>query len=104
MNTNRYTYALDSLVDKGQIIRVVSIECNDFSEPIELIIGPTEFCYNGLVNKIISYKYPNDKMQAIINNYLLEPEDETALSEFMVMQSWRSESKTIAKEILENFN
>ena len=29
--------------------------------------------YDDMLNIIISEKYPSDKMQAIINNYILEP-------------------------------
>ena len=42
-------------------------------------------------------------MQAIINNYLLDPNDDSIKQEFIEMQNWRAESKQIAKEILEKF-
>ena len=56
--------------------------------------------YSGVVDAIISHKYPTDKMQAVINNYLLDPNDEYAISEFNAMQAWRKEAKEIAKEAL----
>ena len=56
--------------------------------------------YSGVVDALISYKYPIDKMQATINNYLLDPNDEYAISEFNAMQAWRKEAKEIAKEAL----
>lgn len=56
--------------------------------------------YSGIVDALISYKYPIDKMQATINNYLLDPNDEYAVSEFHKMQEWRKEAKEIAKEAL----
>ena len=40
-------------------------------------------------------------MQSIINNYLLDPTDETIVKEFNEMQAWRKEAKEIAKEALE---
>ena len=56
--------------------------------------------YSGVVDALISHKYPIDKMQAVINNYLLDPNDEYAISEFNAMQAWRKEAKEIAKEVL----
>lgn len=102
--TTKYTYAIYDVVDRCQATKFVSInDTENLTDPIEFIIGPTEYCYEGLVNRLVSYKYPNDRMQAIINNYLLDPNDDTANKEFIEMQNWRSESKQIAKEILEKF-
>lgn len=56
--------------------------------------------YSGVVDALITYKYPIDKMQAVINNYLLDPEDAYAIDEFNKMQAWRKEAKEIAKEAL----
>ena len=102
--TTKYTYAIYDIIDRCQKTKIVSInDTENLTEPIEFILGPTEYCYGGLVNKLVSYKYPNDRMQAIINNYLLDPNDASANQEFIEMQKWRSESKQIAKEILEKF-
>ena len=49
---------------------------------------------------LIQYKYPIDKMQAVINNYLLDPNDDYAIDEGSAMQAWRKEAKEIAKEAL----
>lgn len=57
--------------------------------------------YSGVVDALISYKYPIDKMQATINNYLLDPNDAYAIEEFNKMQAWRKEAKEIAKQALE---
>ena len=57
--------------------------------------------YSGVVDALISYKYPIDKMQATINNYLLDPNDAYAIEEFNKMQVWRKEAKEIAKQALE---
>lgn len=60
-----------------------------------------KFTYEGIIDELITYKYPNDKMQAVINNYLLEPENEEYITAFSEMQSWRKEAKEIAKQALE---
>lgn len=59
-----------------------------------------EFDYESIVNAMISYKYPTDKMQAIINNYLLDKNDPNSIKEFNDMQAWRKYSKEYAKDIL----
>lgn len=56
--------------------------------------------YAGVVDALIQHKYPIDKMQAVINNYLLEPENEEYIRVFNEMQAWRKEAKEIAKEAL----
>ena len=74
-----------------------------YNEPITIQLGISKFNYGGIIDALINYKYPIDRMQAIINNYLLDPNDESINQEFIEMQKWRSESKQIAKEILEKF-
>ena len=56
--------------------------------------------YSGVVDALVQYKYPIDKMQAVINNYLLDATDAYAIDEFNKMQAWRKEAKEIAKEAL----
>lgn len=58
------------------------------------------FDYSGVVDSLVQYKYPIDKMQAVINNYLLEPNNEEYIVAFNEMQAWRKEAKEIAKEAL----
>lgn len=60
-----------------------------------------KFDYSGVVDALVQYKYPIDKMQATINNYLLDPNDAYAIEEFNKMQAWRKEAKEIAKQALE---
>jgi hypothetical protein len=69
-------------------------------ESVDLPIG--KWGYSNLVDALITYKYPNDKMTAIINNYLLDPNDEEALQEFTTMQQWRKFSKNLAKSVTNN--
>lgn len=59
-----------------------------------------KFNYSGVVDALVVFKYPNDKMQAVINNYLLDPTNQQTLDEFNQMQEWRKYAKELAKEIL----
>lgn len=56
--------------------------------------------YDGIVNAIVCDHYPADKMQAIINNHLLESESKEHQAEFAEMQAWRVKAKSVAKEVL----
>ena len=67
-------------------------------------LKPGKWDYDSIVNGLVSEVYPNDKMQAIINNYLLEPEDAEIKAEFDEMQNWRKEAKALAKRLLEEYN
>lgn len=56
--------------------------------------------YDIIVNALITAKYPNDKMQAVINNYLLDMGNLTSMAEFSEMQQWRATAKQVAVEVL----
>ena len=56
--------------------------------------------YDGIVNAIVCDHYPADKMQAIINNHLLESDNEEHEAEFSEMQAWRAKAKSVAKEVV----
>lgn len=86
--TQRYAINVDIVENDGVFVY----------EQVEIPAGRWE--YSGVVDALIQYKYPIDKMQAVINNYLLDPNDEYAISEFNAMQAWRKEAKEIAKEAL----
>lgn len=53
--------------------------------------------YASAVSALINNEYDANEMQAIINNYLLEPEDAEALAEFHKMQEFRAYAKSIAR-------
>lgn len=60
-----------------------------------------------VVDAIVSYVYPSDKMQAIINNHLLDSEDdedyETHEAEYKEMQTFRKEAKQVAKQVIAEY-
>ena len=66
----------------------------------EAIRTPLLYTYDLLVSTIIKEKYPDDKMQAIINNHLLNDGDEEHEKVFNEMQQWRKHAKKIAKDIM----
>lgn len=96
-----YTYLINKEKVNCQYFYDINI-INGYDEPITIRLGISKYNYSGIVDSLVNYKYPADRMQAIINNYLLDASDETVYKEFIDMQNWRSESKIIAKEILEN--
>ena len=98
----KYTYLVNKEKVNCQYFYDINI-IDGYNEPITIQLGISKFNYGGIIDALINYKYSTDKMQAIINNYLLDPNDESANQEFIEMQKWRAESKQIAKEILEKF-
>lgn len=97
-----YTYIVNKECKNCIYVYDITI-IEDQNEPHSFLVNYEKYNYNGLVDTLISYKYPIDKMQAVINNYLLDPSDNTFVNEFKTMQQWRSDSKEIAKEILRKF-
>lgn len=63
-------------------------------------LKPAVLDYDSIVNAIIAKEYPSDKMQAIINNYLLDTSNEDTTKEFNDMQAFRKKAKYWAKDLL----
>ena len=94
---------VDSYTVRGVNYKTINFDIREVNEGFEwesVDMPQTKWNYPGVVDALVQYKYPNDKMQAVINNYLLDPYDEYAISEFHKMQAWRKEAKEIAKEAL----
>ena len=64
-------------------------------------LPPNVLDYDSIANAIISDEYPTDKMQSVINNYLIGKEDPVILKEFNTMQDFRAKAKAEAKAVLE---
>lgn len=54
--------------------------------------------YSQTVHKLFRKKYPQDVVEAILNNYLNDPENEKHRAEFFAMQAYREECKFIAEK------
>lgn len=67
----------------------------------QVTLPPGEWNYESIVNAIVSAEYPSDKMQAVVNNYLLDSENEANKADFDMMQECRAKAKAIAKQLLE---
>lgn len=59
--------------------------------------------YSDIVSSIINAGYPEDEMQAIINNHLADSSDLTNESEYEMMQFWRKHAKEIAQEVVDAY-
>lgn len=68
------------------------------------VFPPGEHEYGSIINAIIQMKYPTDKMQALTNNYLYDPDNIEHMREFMEMQEYRKYAKQTAKEIINALN
>lgn len=54
-----------------------------------------------VISTIIRHRYSDDEMQAIINNYLLDPSDEESIGEFYEMQNYRRFAKSVADRFVD---
>jgi hypothetical protein len=66
----------------------------------DITINGADYNYDGIVNALITIKYSPAAMTAIINNYLLDPNNEDTNKEFIEMQEYRKYAKETAKQIL----
>lgn len=103
MTGNNIPNIVDKYTKRGVNYKAVNFNINEVEygyewDSIELLAILWD--YSGVVDALIQYKYPIDKMQAVINNYLLEPENPEYITAFNEMQAWRKEAKEIAKEAL----
>lgn len=64
-------------------------------------LEPGVWRYDAIVSALVNAQFPRDKMDAIVNNYLEDPENATAAEEMQEMQEWRKAAKQIAKDALE---
>ena len=65
----------------------------------EVLVRKYDCNYGGVVSALIELEYSQSQMTAIINNYLLDPDDEHYLNEFKAMQDCRKRAKMIAGQI-----
>ena len=54
-----------------------------------------------VIDAIITAEYPNDCMQAVVNNYLANQKDAEHKAEFNAMQDWRAHAKSVADEVMQ---
>lgn len=101
---NNIPNIVDKYTKRGVNYKVVNFNITEVEygyewESVEM--PQTKWDYGGIVDALVQHKYPNDKMQAVINNYLLEPNNAEYIIAFNEMQAWRKEAKEIAKQALE---
>lgn len=67
---------------------------------LQVEMYPSQMHRSAIISAVIRAKYDQDEMEAIINNYLENPDDEGALVDIREMQTWRCRAKHIATEAL----
>lgn len=98
--------AVNKEVIKAQARYMVILSEDNSSEslPYIIYIKAGDMTYDRLVSRLININYSNDNIQAIINNYLLDKDDQSILDEFNNLQEWRKKCKSVAKRILACLN
>jgi len=72
----------------------------EWTEAVFPIGTPT---YESMVSAFVRGRYDDDRMQAIVNNHLMEDDDAEHEAEWSAMQAWRVEAKSMAKQLSESF-
>ncbi len=63
-------------------------------------IEPGVWHFGAIVSALIRAEYPSDKMEAIQNNWMADPTNDSAVEEMLEMQNWRTSAKFIAREAI----
>ena len=82
----------------------LDLDSGDETNQKTIVLPPGIPTRDIVIDAIITDAYPTDKMQAVQNNYLLDPNDEEAVEEMNVMQGCRRHAKMIADEFIEYIN
>ena len=104
-----YSYDLPQITerDSSAAARIVNFDVREIENPtdenrysyysVSVMVG--KWSYSGIVNAIVSAEYPNDRMQAILNNFMQDFSGDSE-QEFEDMQAWRDLAKKTACEVL----
>lgn len=65
---------------------------------LELYVNKSNYIYENIVQLLISFKYTNSEVIAIMNNYMFDPNDEKYKQEFDDLQNWRFKVKNSVKK------
>lgn len=103
---NEKPASVERSIRLGQTQHIVNFNVEEINEGDytyrwqSVTLEPGVFTYPAIVNAIVTERYPADRMQAVVNNYLDTPEDDTIVAEMREMQDWRAFAKAVAKEAL----
>lgn len=67
---------------------------------LPVIVPFSQDDYPMLVSSLVRERYSEDDVEAIINNYLADPEGHKA--DFDELQAWRVKAKEVAREVIES--
>lgn len=74
---------------------------NAIEKKLSEMNGVTDALYAQEVSRLIRSRYSQSAVEAIINNYLSDPDNEKHTAEFLELQSFRAECKAMAKAEME---
>ncbi len=90
--------------DCGQNVMTVNVGVTEVEGGYEwdsVTLPNGRWGYSLIVNALVSGRYPNDKMQAILNNCISNLFDAGNLSEYKALQEWRKKAKQYAHEAMQ---
>ena len=83
-------------------VKAIELDGETHYEYNSVTLPPGTWDYDSIIDALVSEIYPNDKMWAVVNNYLGNPNDEAVVAEYNEMQEWRERSKALATKLLES--
>ncbi|WP_315579144.1 hypothetical protein [Hoylesella oralis] len=73
----------------------------DTLEPIEIVRGC--FCLDKVMAALVRLRYSQDRVEAILCNYIGDPKDAQFRKEFDELQAYRAQCKTEAASIVQAY-
>lgn len=73
----------------------------DRVEPIEIVRGC--FCLDKVMAALVRLRYSQDRVEAILCNYMGNPKDAQIRKEFDELQAYRAQCKTEAASIVKSY-
>ena len=75
---------------------------DEYGITVDVMLIPLgQWDYGIIVDRLIKEHYPNGQMEAILNNYLLDPTDSEFKAKFNEMQEYRNYAKELAKQAMQ---
>ena len=102
--SDKYPELVTKEVIRGQYNYTIRFQINQQEDIFtweEVELPPGIYNRSTIISKLIKYYFPSEKVEAIINNVLSNPLNESYMEEYKEFQEWRTKVKTYAQEIID---
>ena len=102
--SDKYPELVTKEVIRGQYNYTIRFQINQQEDIFtweEVELPPGIYNRSTIISKLIKYYFPSEKVEAIVNNVLSNPLNESYMEEYKEFQEWRTKVKTYAQEIID---